>query len=238
MIMDRLSPSGSATGNSAADHRPEFLVVLGLLPPCSAEDVHRAYKARAAALHPDHGGAPAEFLKLQNAYSQAQEYAKFQEGRRMWLATQVEPYVAQQAVIAEVERYGGRVGIERLAWMEASFGEFAVLAERLRTIVLHDSAEADELLLYMAEHASHLRHLREIDLTGSLASDAGIESLCELRGLERINLEDTLITEAGIITLVGLPELKWLNVGATRVGWWTRWRVGRSHPRLTLARGG
>src|SRR5438128_2592661 len=100
MTMDRLSPaeksSGILTGKSTGDNRPDFLVALGLLPPCSAEDVHRAYKARAAELHPDHGGSPAEFLNLQSAYSQAQEYAKFQEGRRMWLASQVEPYVAQQ----------------------------------------------------------------------------------------------------------------------------------------------
>lgn len=238
--MDRSSPAEDVTGNTARtaprESRPDFLVALGLLPPCSPEDVHRAYKARAAVLHPDHGGELADFLKLQEAYAQAQKYAKTQEGRRKWLASQVEPYVAQQTIIVQIGLHGGRAQIEQLAWMKESFGDFATLAERLRGIVLHDCAEADELLRTMAEQAPYLRHLREIDLTGSLVSDAGIESLCKLRGLERVNLESTLVTEAGIVELAELPELKWVNVGDTPLRWWTRWQLGRNHPRLMLAR--
>jgi hypothetical protein len=230
--MERLSPAGDLTG----DGRPDFLVILGLLSPCSAEDVHRAYKARAATLHPDHGGSQADFLKLQDAYGQAQEYAKFQEGRQKWLASQVEQYVAQQAIVSEVERRGGRVEIEHLAWMQRTFGDFALLAERLRGIVLHDCAEADELLRYLAEQAANLRHLRDLDLAQSLVSDAGLESLCELRGLERINLQGTLVTEAGVVALAALPGLKWINLGDTPLRWWTRWRLGRNYPRLTLAK--
>ena len=226
--MDRLNPTG--------DSRPDFLVVLGLLPPCSAEDVHRAYKARVAELHPDHGGSLPEFLKLQHAYEQAQDFAKLQEGRLKWLATQVEQYVQQQAIVSEVELRGGRVEIEHLAWMQRSFGEFAILAERLRGIVLRDCAAADELLQYLAEQASRLRHLRDIDLARSLVSDAGLESLCELRGLERINLEGTLVTEAGVVGLSALPELKWINLGNTPLRWWTRWQLARNYPRLTFAK--
>ena len=226
----------SLAGNSPGDSRPGFLVILGLLPPCSEEDVQRAYKARVAKLHPDHGGSQAEFIQLQEAYEQAQEYAKFQEGRRKWLATQVEPYVAQQAIVAEVELRGGNVEIEQLAWMQNSFGEFALLAERLRGIALHKCAEADELLRYLAEHAHCLRHLREIDLAHSLVSDAGLESVCELRGLERINLEGTLVTEAGIVALAPLPGLKWIGLGDTPLRWWTRWQLGRNYPRLTLVK--
>jgi len=226
--MHQLEPAG--------DSRPDFLVILGLLPPCSADDVHRAYKARVAVVHPDHGGTQEEFLRLQHAYEQAQHFVTLQEGRRKWLATQVEPYIAQQAIIAEVERRGGRVEIEHLAWMQRSFGEFAVLAERLRGIVLHNCAEADELLRYLAEQAPRLRYLREIDLSGSLVSDEGLESLCELRGLERINLEDTLVSGAGVVALTALPELKWINPGDTPLGWWRRWQLGRNHPRLTIAK--
>jgi len=230
--MDRLHLSE----NMAGDSRPDFLVVLGLMPPCSVEDVQRAYKARVATVHPDHGGSQDEFLKLHMAYSQAQEFARFQEGRLKWLASQVELYVAQQAIVCEVERFGGRVEIEHLAWMQRSFGDFALLAERLRGIVLHDCGEADELLRYLAEQASNVRHLREIDLAGSLVSNEGIESLCRLRGLERVNLEGTLVTDAGVVALAALPELKSINLGDTPLRWWTRWRLGRNHPRLTLAR--
>ena len=226
--MDRLNLTG--------DSRPDFLVVLGLLLPCTPEDVHRAYKARVAELHPDHGGSQAEFLKLQHAYEQAQDFATFQEGRLKWLATQVEQYVQQQAIVFEVERRGGRVEIEHLAWMQRSFGEFAILAERLRGIVLRDCAAADELLQYLAEQASRLRHLRDIDLAGSLVSDAGLESMCELQGLERINLEGTLVTEEGVVGLSALPELKWINLGDTPLRWWTRWQLARNYPRLTFAK--
>jgi hypothetical protein len=230
--MDRLNFSENAAG----DARPDFLVTLGLLPPCSVEDVQRAYKARMATVHPDHGGSQEEFLRLHEAYVQAQEYAKFQEGRLKWLASQVEPYVAQQAIVSEVERFGGRVDIEHLAWMQRSFGEFALLAERLRGIVLHDCGEADELLRHLAEQASQLRHLREIDLAGSLVSDLGIASLCALRGLERVNLEATLVTDAGVVALAALPALKSINLGDTPLRWWTRWQLGRHYPRLTLVR--
>jgi hypothetical protein len=188
-------------------------------------------------LHPDHGGSHADFLKLQDAYGQAQEYVKFQEGRQKWLASQVELYVAQQTIVSEVEFRGGRVEIEHLAWMQRSFGDFAVLAERLRGLVLRDCAEADEVLQYLAEHAPQLRHLRDIDLSQSLVSDAGLKSLYGLRGLERINLEGTLVTEAGVVALASLPSLKWINLGDTPLRWWTRWQLGRNHPRLTLARG-
>jgi len=230
--MDRLH----LAENAAGDSRPDFLVTLGLLPPCSVEDVQRAYKARMATVHPDHGGSQVEFLKLHEAYGQAQEYAKFQEGRLKWLASQVESYVAQQAIVSEVERCGGRVEIEHLAWMQKSFGEFALLAERLRGIVLHDCSQADELLRHLAEQGTYLRHLREIDLAGSLVSDDGIESLCTLRGLERVNLEGTLVTDGGVTALAALPGLKWINLGDTPLRWWTRWQLGRHYPRLTLAR--
>src|SRR5579872_2920574 len=98
--------------------RPEFMAVLGLLPPYTLDDVQKAYKARAREAHPDRGGANADFLRLREAYEQAQDYVKFIEGRRMWLAAQVEPYLQQQQIVAEIERRGGQVEIESIAWME------------------------------------------------------------------------------------------------------------------------
>ena len=38
------------------------MIVLGLLPPYSLDDVHKAYKAKALIAHPDRGGAAADFL--------------------------------------------------------------------------------------------------------------------------------------------------------------------------------
>src|SRR5262245_53191249 len=144
---------------SPTDQRPEFMIYLGLLPPYSLEDLHKAYKARALDVHPDHGGSTADFLQLQENYSRAQEYVKFQEGRRNWLSAQVEPYLRQQEIVSEVERRGGQVEIETLDWMQRSFGDFASLAERLRGIKLRDAEDGDGFLKYLAENADHLKHL-------------------------------------------------------------------------------
>jgi hypothetical protein len=210
---------------SPPDERPEFMVYLGLLPPYSLEDLHKAYKARALAVHPDRGGSTADFLALQENYSRAQEYVRFQEGRRNWLSAQVEPYLRQQEIIAEVERRGGRVEIESLDWMERSFGDFATLAERLRGIKLHDCRDGDEFLTYLADNAGHLKYLSGLDLAGSAVTDAGLASLLELRSLARIDLAGTRITGHGLKQLAALKSLEWLNVTRISIGLWTRWQL-------------
>jgi hypothetical protein len=206
---------------SPGDTRPEFMVFLELLPPYNLDDVHKAYKARARALHPDHGGAPADFLKLQENYEQAQQYVKFQEGRRHWLATQVEPYLHQQEIVAEIERRGGR--------------DFATLAERLRGIRLRDSGDGDAFLKYLADKASQLRYLRYLDLAGSAVSDEGVAYLAGLRELARINLAGTRVTGEGLKTLTVLTQLEWINVAGVSIGWWTRLQLRRRLPGVELA---
>jgi hypothetical protein len=220
---------------SPGDTRPEFMIFLELLPPYNLDDVHKAYKARALTVHPDRGGATADFLKLQEHYQQAQEYVKFQEGRRHWLATQVEPYLHQQEIVAEVERRGGSAEVEGLGWMQRSFGDFATLAERLRGIRLRDSADGDEFLKYLADNASQLRYLRYLDLAGSAISDAGLEHLTTLRELARINLAGTRVTGTGLKRLAALPHLEWINVAGAPIGWWTKLQLRRRLPGVKLA---
>ncbi len=201
------------------------MAYLGLLPPYSLEDLHKAYKARALTVHPDRGGSAADFLALQENYGRAQEYVKFQEGRRNWLSAQVEPYLRQQEIVAEVERRGGRVEIENLDWMERSFGDFATLAERLRAIKLRDCPDGDEFLKYLADNAGHLKYLSGLDLAGSAVTDAGLKSLVELRSLARINLAGTGITGSGLKQLAPLESLEWLNVAGISIGLLTRWQL-------------
>jgi hypothetical protein len=43
------------------------LLVLGIAPPYSVDDVKRAYKRRARTAHPDAGGSHIEFIRLQEA---------------------------------------------------------------------------------------------------------------------------------------------------------------------------
>ncbi len=55
----------------SANAVPSYFVILGLTPPCTVDDVKRAYKRKARELHPDNGGSNDEFLALQHAYEQA-----------------------------------------------------------------------------------------------------------------------------------------------------------------------
>lgn len=219
--------------NAAVD-RPECMAVLGLLPPYTIEDVHKAYKARALAVHPDRGGSQSDFLALQEAYGQAQDYVRFLAGRREWLAAQVEPYMQQQEVAAEIARRGGRVAIESIDWMTRSFGDFAALADRLKGIELRNAPDGDSLLRYLSENGKSLRFLHDLDLAGSTITDAGMAFVVQLRELRRINLARTQITAAGIEKLGELPELEQVHVAGTKVGWWSRWQVRRRLPHLRV----
>lgn len=214
--------------------RPEYMVLLGLLPPYTADDVHKAYKAKALRAHPDRGGSKEDFVKLQEAYEQAQEYVRFGEGRRQWLANQVEPYLRQQEIVQEVESRGGTVQVEKVEWMQRSFGDFATLTERLRAIILRDSADGDEFLKFLGSHAQHLRFLSRLDLRGSGITDTGLIQLRHLRGLHRLNLSRTKVSVRGLSVIRALPDLEWLNVAETGIGWFGRWRLGRIHPQVEV----
>ena len=48
-----------------------WAAILGLEPPCTAEEVRRAYRTRSRTAHPDVGGSHDEFVRLQRAYQQA-----------------------------------------------------------------------------------------------------------------------------------------------------------------------
>ena len=89
-----------------------FLHTLGLIPPCTVEDVKQAYLAKVKTAHPDVGGDPAEFRKLQEAYERATEWAKFRASRIQWLSNWVEKYVEQDALVAEI-RTARRQGADR-----------------------------------------------------------------------------------------------------------------------------
>lgn len=57
-------PGASTEGGPGAD----ALATLGLSWPCSTDQVRGAYHRLALQAHPDHGGAPEDFIRLQFAY--------------------------------------------------------------------------------------------------------------------------------------------------------------------------
>src|SRR5215470_9480893 len=114
------SAPGASAGHSVSEARPEFLVTLGLIPPCTVEDVKQAYLAKVKTAHPDVGGDVGEFRKLQEAFERATEWAKFRASRIAWLSTWVEKYVEQEGVVSELQRRGGKVQIEGVDWLRRS----------------------------------------------------------------------------------------------------------------------
>lgn len=65
-------PRVSSTRPPAPDEqRASLWSVLGVGPDASAEEVKRAYRKRALEAHPDRGGDPEVFRRVQRAYEQA-----------------------------------------------------------------------------------------------------------------------------------------------------------------------
>lgn len=222
------SDARGTTDHVAAEQRPEYMQILGLLPPYSLDDIHKAYKARAAAAHPDKGGSPEEFVKIQEAYDRAQKHMEFRQGRRQWMANLVEPYAKQQEVVDEVRQRRGDVEIEKIDWMQHSFGDFATLTERLRRIDLRETADADEFLKFLSGYHQHLRFLDEIDLAGSDVTDTGLAHIGTIKTLKRLNLARTRITAGGLTVIGKLPDLIWINLTGLSFNWLDR-RSIRKH---------
>jgi len=210
------------------------MVTLGLLPPYTREDIHEAYREKAKTTHPDRGGSANDFEKLHEAYERAQEYMRFHLDRRRWLAAQVERYAVQDLVVNEVHRLGGATEVEQLDWIKRSFGDFAVVTEMLRGIRLRGRADGDAFLKYLAEHAAALENLLWLDVSGSQISDQGLLQLQALKSLRRLDVSGTPISDKALRVAEGLPNLEWLNLAGTSIGWWARWRLRHSFPRLRV----
>jgi hypothetical protein len=201
------------------------MVTLGLLPPYNREDIQEAYREKAKTAHPDRGGSKAEFEKLHAAYERALEYLQFHTDRRQWLAAQVEHYAAQSRILDEVRRFGGTSEVQELDWLKRSFGEFALVTDRLRSIRLHGRVDGDAFLKYLVEHAAALLDLLALDVSGCQISDDSVIKLQALKGLRRLDLSRTPISARALEVLEGLPDLEWLGLKGTAIGWWARWRL-------------
>lgn len=173
---------------------PEFLKLLGLKLPVSLDDVKQAYYAKARVAHPDHRGSASEFKEIQQAFEEALVFAERNGKRLPWIGAQLPLYLAQRDVSELVERWGGRVVVEQLDWLENTIGEdFAQLATRLK----------------------------EIDLSGAAIGDADVGELIAIpdgfRYLEVLGLAGVPITDATALRIGGVMRLKLLDLRGTRV---------------------
>lgn len=205
--------------------RPECMVILGLMPPYSADDVKHAYLAKVKQLHPDHEGKRADFDKLQEAYEQAQLYVIFRGDRRGWIARRVEEYLAVEEVIKKLTDLGADVETRAVQWLEKSFGDFAELTESVIGVRLAGADNADEVLRYMVGQHDHLLELRRLELPSSNISDGSVLQLSVFRRLAHLDLSNTAVTWKGLELIHWLPELESVNLDATQIKWWTRRKI-------------
>ena len=232
----RPSTPGSSRAHHAADARPDFLATLGLIPPCTVEDVKQAYLVKVKTAHPDAGGNAEDFRKLQEAYEKASEWAKFRASRIQWLATWVEKYVEQDGVVAELQRRGAKVEIEGVDWLRRSFGDdFSHVAEKVHSITWNGPAVDDKAITWLSDHRTTLTALKSLDLTRSAVTDAGVQHLSAFPSLKELNLSETKISAGALVVLDRFPDLKWLGLKNTQIGWLARTKLKLKHPKVEVA---
>lgn len=219
----------------AKPNHPECLSILGLLPPVTLEDVKQAYLARVRTAHPDRGGDPATFLRIQKAFEDATDYVKFKAGKLEWLSSKIEAYAEQQEVVTETIERGGEVEMEEADWLETSFGEdFGRVADKLVAVRLRGPAADDLFAILLGFRAASLKDLAVLDLGGGSLTDEGLLQLKELKGLTSLDLRGTAVGKLAAEVPQWFERLEFLGLPKGAVGMFDRLGMPR---RVKLAIG-
>ena len=213
------------------DDRPDFMVLLGLLPPYLEEDIRKAYKEKAKVLHPDRGGDPESFNRLRSAYDRALDYSEFRKSRREWLAAQVVQYTEHLELVSELKSLGCVLKAETEDWRSRSWGDFAQVTESILEIRASGTEFGDEFAELLSERRELLESIRLIDMSDSRLTDAGLRCLTSLSELLRIDVRQTGVSADGVKqTCSQLKRLEAIHVGQTAVGWLRRLNLRRAFP--------
>ena len=223
------------TAATASESRPDFLVRLGLLIPCSVADVEAAFREAAKHAHPDRGGTAAGFVQLQADYKAALEYARFFASRRGWLAANVERYAAQQELIAEIERRGGHVVTARPAWIGREVGDdFAQVVDAITAIRWTGPDVGLAEVQFLVSHRALLGGLHRLDLSGSFVDFPAVRRLALFPTLHELNLRGTYAGNRSAKALAQMPSLRRVDLSDTFVTWHGVWRLRRRRPDLEV----
>jgi hypothetical protein len=216
--------------------RHEFLAVLGLAPPVSEEDVKQAYLLKARTAHPDQGGSAEDFKRLQEAFEQATEYARFKSGRMAWLSRWVEQYAEQEKLIEQVKSWGGTVDVNSSDPMNRSIGpDFAVVLDKLTGITLTGPQIDDPKIEQLVAQRRMLAGLRKLALLDSAVTEVGLLKVRELETLRHLDLSGTPVDpEALDVILPQLQLLETLTLDRTGVGWTTKMKLRVRFRSLTI----
>jgi hypothetical protein len=228
--MSRPSPTNLDT------ERPEFLAILGLGLPVTVDDVKQAYLEKAKTAHPDRGGNAQQFIRLQTAFEQATEYARFKAGRSQWLARWIEEYVDQQQFAQEVQALGGEVDVGTVDWLERSIGpDFATVLDQIVAIRLSGPQIDDDVLGQLGSRPRMFTGLQRLGLVNTRVTYAGLRRLRECYRLEHLDLSGTRIDMDDLREFLrGLPMIQSIQLGNTGIGWWSRMRLKWAHRGLRV----
>ncbi|HVU87504.1 MAG TPA: hypothetical protein VHD36_09290 [Pirellulales bacterium] len=219
----------------ASDYRPDFLIRLGIMLPCSEQDVKEAYLAKVKHAHPDAGGNQEDFVALQTDFERALEYSKFHSGRSRWLADSIERYIQQQQVVAELEEHGARVTLEHIEWLKREVGEdFAQVLDTIAGIRLSGPTVNDADIDYLLTQRSMLETLHWLDLSRSKITNQGVLKLAAFANLRKIDLRGTRVGTAVLTLVESLPKLEWIGLTGSGLGWFGRFRLRRRRPELQI----
>jgi len=224
----------SHTDESAQDL--EFLHVLGLAQPVSVDDVKQAYLEKAKAAHPDHGGDPQQFIRLQEAFEQAMEYARFKAGRMQWLSRWVEQYAEQQQLVDEIKGLGGEVNVESVDWLAQSIGsDFATVQERVVTVRLTGRHVDDGILLKMGIERRILAGLQRLELVNTKVTSLGLRQLYDCHSLQHLDLSGTPVSLTAVESLIEkLRQLESIVLRDLGIGWWSQANLRLRHRGLEI----
>jgi hypothetical protein len=217
--------------------RPAFLVVLGLIPPISLEDVKQAYLEKAKTAHPDRGGSADQFVRLQKAFEQATEYARFKAGRMQWLSQWVGQYADQEQVIGEIRALGGSVEVESCDWLVTSIGsDFGTVLDRLVAIRLAGPQIDDSVLLHLGTQRRTLVGLRRLALIDTQVTSVGLRELRHFDSLRHLDLSGTRVSRWDVQAfLQDHDQLETIVLRNTGIGWWSRMRLRFSRRGLAVS---
>ena len=214
--------------HSADQDLPACLEILGLRPPLTLEDVKQTYLAKAMAAHPDRGGDPAAFVRLQKAFEEANDYVKFKASKLEWLASKIEAYAQQQEVATETIERGGEIEMEETDWLRKSFGEdFGHVADKLVKLKLNGPAADDTFAILVGFRADSLKDLVDLDLAGGAITDEGLLQLKGLKNLRRLDLRGTAVGKLGAEAAGWFEKLEFLGLPSGSVGMFARLAMPR-----------
>ncbi len=216
--------------------RHEFLAVLGLAPPVTEEDVKQAYLVKARTAHPDQGGSVEEFKRLQEAFEQATEYARFKSGRMAWLSRWVEQYAEQEKLIEQVKSWAGNVDVNSSDPLSRSIGpDFAVVLDKLTGITLMGPQIDDAKIEQLVAQRRMLAGLRKLALIDTSVTEGGLLKVRELDTLRHLDLTGTVVDPDALdVILPQLKLLETLSLDRTGIGWTTKMKLRVKFRSLTL----